>query len=714
MISNAKNKINRLKKMVSPRRSDKHSKSKYKENAESTVENALSQPSSRSPDQSAENPKRRASSSVEKTESSRRIDDCDLDNLFKKFEAEHKTLDYSDLLKSFPWIVRLDYPDVSPDVLSAFMNDKNKIWGGMMGMVPKKDKGHYSLKGCEMLNRVGRHQFYEKFKEISGIRPNFDASGRLEANSKTNKIIQSFITSVANEIRTVGFRTRWKGADDARDAIQNFDMAANRHQQFGAKDWSDLCHAIEKLGEFQQWNNRAGSPENRDLKSPRKIPQGIKTMTVSPRKVTEKKPSAAFCRDFVSLINAHDAESAKTGETYVPGDGARPYLIKFVLDELARNKGRAGFSPKEEAAFRELTGAVQDDSKNFDQCWMKFRGIMESNSAIQRYRTKNEVVTTSKPTKLAGASFAPTLNDQEKKVLNAITETKSSKSSFDEQSEVALMPPWNKPWSPQFEYVDDLSNSVQSTELSDDFRGELVKMFQAHDSLRGANGDPYIPGPNGLRFVREMVDKERSGNSSLKGWHGKERNAFEDVEASLKKSPFNSDLWDQTWLRFRAVMEKHLTIEQLREGSSESSKSSTKSSKSSSDEQNEGALPTWTKPWSPQFEYVDDLLQSVQSTRLSDDFRGELVKMFRMHDGLPGANGGQYIPGPNGLRFVREMIEKERSRNSSLKGWHGKEKNAFEDVEASLKRSPQEFNFKLWDQAWLRFRAVMEKHVDIK
>ncbi|WP_457329570.1 hypothetical protein, partial [Rhizobacter sp. P5_C2] len=133
------------------------------------------------------------------------------------------------------------------------------------------------------------------------------------------------------------------------------------------------------------------------------------------------------------------------------------------------------------------------------------------------------------------------------------------------------------------------------------------------------------------------------------------------------------------------------------------------------DEQSEVALmPPWNKLWSPQFEYVDDLLHSVQSTELSDDFRDELVKMFRTHDGLPGANGDQYIPGPNGLPFVRKMIEKERDRNFSLKGWHGKEKNAFEAVEASLKKSPQEFNFELWDKTWLRFRTVMEKHVDIK
>lgn len=307
MISNAKHKLTKLKELVSPRarRSDKPSKSKdNKKNAESTVNNALSQPSSKSSDQSAENPKRRASLSVEKIESPRRIDDCDLDTLFTKFECEHKTLGHSDLLKSFPWIVRLDYPNVSPEALSAFMNDKNKEWAGRKGKVPVKENKRYSREGCEMLNRVGRHQFYEKFNEIPRDWLNSDASGRLEANSETNKIIQSFITSVANEIRTPGFKTRWTGAEDARDAIRNFDMAAKRHQQFGAEDWSELCSAIENLGEFKQWNNRAGSPENRDLKSPRKMPAPSQKANVSPRRVPAFKPTTVAGTSPAPVLNA--------------------------------------------------------------------------------------------------------------------------------------------------------------------------------------------------------------------------------------------------------------------------------------------------------------------------------------------------------------------------------------------------------------------------
>jgi len=223
---------------------------------------------------------------------------------------------------------------------------------------------------------------------------------------------------------------------------------------------------------------------------------------------------------------------------------------------------------------------------------------------------------------------------------------------------------------PKIMAVPGSSQQPQTYRLSEEFRNNFIGLYE-EQHFNGSSDD-------WREKVILMIAAELRQNPQLNGWSEPEKMAYTNLSGPLqhKQSKFNM----QAWTDFASVLKDS---PDFRKPSSKPQESVERS-------------PVATSP------------RSARKTSLSPQFRQELKNMFAAHDDQTRQNGRQYVPMRNGLKYVRTLIGNELKYNSDLIGWFGVERDAFVNLQKALgSEDPAD-----GANAWVAFRAVMEKHVD--
>jgi hypothetical protein len=162
-----------------------------------------------------------------------------------------------------------------------------------------------------------------------------------------------------------GAEFRWAKSPDLKSKIMALNQRLNVPDAAFFGYYGHLSNAFIADREFQIWN---GSAE-----------QAVSTETAptSPRTTAASPFSKTLRSEFIGLHLTHLKLTRKDEKIYTPGENGREYLSLFIVGEVKRNPGYAGWPEDAQKAFVELLDAFQNKEKRFDPIfWANFRDIM--------------------------------------------------------------------------------------------------------------------------------------------------------------------------------------------------------------------------------------------------------------------------------------------------------------------------------------------------
>lgn len=256
----------------------------------------------------------------------------------------------------------------------------------------------------------------------------------------------------------------------------------------------------------------------------------------------------------------------------------------------------------------------------------------------------------------------------------------------------------------------------ENSKLAPHFYDALANMFYTHDNIPSKNGK-YIPWVKGFEYIEKLLKQDKEMNVNPSCWRDVERNEFRAMKTSfeMRRNPeFKQKKWDLAWTRFRNQMLKHPEVEERYKALQKAGyppKAIQQSGNSHESPKIQGPASYdahLVNPGSP---------KKTQSSNLSENLKNALVNLFRGHDWRSEPPEKRYIPGLNGIPFVRKILDDYREGRLGKTAWSGEESLIFEAMKRSLnalEHAPTPENWQKWDATWLEFSAVMREHPQIK